>query len=59
MLFVGSLNEEKVTWTLEIFNNIIDFIPKEVVFIIIGDGEIKYKIEDFIKNNQILKQELF
>ena len=56
VLFVGSLNERKgLIETLEIFNNIIDFIPKEVVFIIIGDGEIKYKIEDFIKNNPNLK----
>ena len=56
VLFVGSLNERKgLVETLEMFKNIIDFIPKEVVFIIIGDGELKYKIENFIQKNPNLK----
>jgi glycosyltransferase involved in cell wall biosynthesis len=56
VLFVGSLNERKgLVETLEIFKNIIDFIPKEVVFVIIGDGELKYKIEKFIQKNPNLK----
>lgn len=56
VLFVGSLNERKgLVETLEIFKNIINFIPKEVVFIIIGDGELKYKIENFIHKNPNLE----
>ena len=60
VLFVGSLNERKgLVETLEIFKNIIDFIPKEVVFIIIGDGELKYKIENFKDLNKELIEYIY
>jgi len=56
ILFVGGLNERKgLIETLEIFKNIINFIPKKIVFMIIGDGEMKHKIKHFIKKNPELK----
>jgi glycosyltransferase involved in cell wall biosynthesis len=60
ILFIGSLNERKgLIETLKIFKNIINCIPKKIIFTIIGDGEMKHKIEHFIKINPVLKTRVF
>lgn len=56
VLFVGSLNERKgLIETLEIFKDILDFIPKEIVLYLIGEGKMRLEIENFIQKNPRLK----